>query len=322
MRDQAASRQDSLDALKGFVTVAMASLHLSHWFREGFTFDLFKWFDPFVFSTFLFCFGVGNGLSSHPKKIKPLFQILFLIFLGSLINTLCTDSQNLFPTLRNLITLRNQVPFADFLHPFAFAYLLVWLLERSKFPALPKAWFGLGISIFLFGLGLILKVHLPAGTALSALWAGSFASFQNSPIFFFGLAFAVWRKTGYAGVLTPKKPFYSIGAALGLLSLFVALPYFSRFDFPWKISGSADYVLIGIFVGLLALTATQALLPRLGNRVYSGLVGMGKHTLRSLTIQVLTLPPLGFFLSQNTASSPLRGALALAYLVALIICTR
>lgn len=333
----AKARFIALDVVKGFVMVVMANIHAAFFFSEQNTWMPFRYFDPFVFSTFLLCFGVGNGLSRRPKRLNVLGKLLLIYFVGAVPSVIVfillkkeTTTWYEVVTIAvqhwsNALILQERLFYADFLVPFIMAYGIFWCVQ-SLFREFNQRTI---ILFLLFSTGFYTTGYLLNQIAPDALFSDfysrGFRTLQSVPIFLAGVCFGLFLQR-YQQKILPLKRFTWLGIIITFLGL-IAISYlkYERYLYgaqSWKKSGELSYLVMSILVPLLLLFATEGLIhlpliQQFFSSVINGMRKIGERTLQCLWLQFILLPIVGYAASRYFAE-PLRVLLAL--LTIAIVC--
>ncbi|BAY07005.1 hypothetical protein [Calothrix sp. NIES-2098] len=312
------SRLRALDVTKGFVMIAMATRHCAFFFSANLLQIPFNVFDPYVFSTFLLCFGIGNGLSRRAKKPTVLGKLLFVYLIGGLPSAVVTyllkhkeASISMVPTIAtdqliNAITLQNRLTYADFLVPFivAFAFFLGLQSLFQKFNRLTLAT-ALGISSIFYISGYVLTQIAP-NSFFKDFYSQGFRCLQSIPIFITGICLGLFlREKGKMPVLKPQIWALITLTFFGLIVVadwqFQHQMYNGRL---WKKSGELSYLLISTTVSILLLFVVEGIiksgfLEKQLSLLIDFLEKIGERTMRCLWIQFLLFPIAGYLVSLN-----------------------
>jgi hypothetical protein len=320
----------ALDVVKGFVMVVMANIHAAFFFSEQITWIPFKYFDPFVFSTFLLCFGVGNGLSRRLKRLDVLGKLLLVYFVGALPSVIVSillkkGTANWYEVLAlgmqqwgNAITLQGRLAYADFLVPFMIAYIVFWCVQ-SLFREFNQRTL---IIFLLLSIGFYTAGYWLSQVAPNALFSDfynkGFRTLQSVPIFLAGVCFGLFLQR-YQQKILPLQRSTWVGIAITFLGL-ISISYlkYERYLYGtqgWKKSGELSYLVMSILVPLLLLFTTEGLIQlpliqQFFTALIAGLKTIGERTLKCLWLQFILLPIVGYVASRYLAE-PLRVLLAL-----------
>ena len=325
----AKSRLIALDVTKGFVMLAMASIHCSFFFSEKLISIPFRLFDPFIFPSFLLCFGIGNSLSRRPKRPGVLGKFLVVYLIGGLPSAVVTYlltqkgvSVSRIPAIAcdqlvDAVTLKNRLAYADFLVPFlvAFAIFLGLQFLFKEFNRRTLA-AGLGISVIFYVGGYVLTQIAP-DSPFQDLYNQGFRSLQSMPIFIAGICIGLFlRQNGKMPVLKPQ-------ALAGITLTFFILIITSYWQYDrylngkiWKKSGELSYLLISIIVSILLLFVVEGVITsRFVQERFSLITALlqkiGERTMKCLWIRFLLFPIAGYIVS-NSFVKPLGMLLGLA----------
>jgi hypothetical protein len=308
----------SVDVMKGLAMVCMAIIHGCFFFKAGLLSKLFIFIDPFVFPTFLFCFGIGNGLSRRIKNISVLGKLALVYLVGGFpsgIVYLIYKHPNLdiskihihvSQQFLNALTLQERIAYADFLVPFMISYALFlgiqYVLREFNLRSLGVAIF---ISILFYAAGQGLAAVAP-NFFLRDLYSQGFRVFQNLPIFMAGVCSGLWlRKYGLPKLNPHSTKLVTAMLFLGIGYFYIAHERYSYVNpgvTAWKKSGELSYVLAGILIPITLMLTIEGLASVVTNNKYltstlSLLKRIGENTFKCLWLQFLILPILGLFCS-------------------------
>jgi hypothetical protein len=308
----------SVDVMKGLAMICMAIIHGSFFFKTGIVAKLFMFIDPFVFPTFLFCFGIGNGLSRRIKNSSVLAKLSLVYLMGGLPSgvvyflykqqTMDLSRIHIIASEQFLkaITLQERIAYADFLVPFIFCYALFlgfqYLLKEFNARTLGIA---ILISIAGYGLGQLLAAIAP-NFFLQDLYSQGFRVLQSLPVFMAGVCTGLWlRKNGI-----PKSSPRSTQFLTALLCLIIIGCYFGyeRYSYAapgaiaWKKSGELSYLCAAIIAPITLMLSLEGFVPLVKangyfNAMLSILKRIGENTFKCLWLQLLMLPILGYLCS-------------------------
>ncbi len=323
------SRLIALDVAKGLVMMAMASIHCSFFFSQKLTFIPFRLFDPFVFSSLLLYFGIGNGISRRPKQAGVLGKLLVVYLIGGLPSAVISHllvhkevSVSMVPTIArdqlvDAVTLQNRLGYADFLVPFLVAFAL-FLGLQSLFREFNRHTLvvALGLSIMFYLAGFVLAQIAPY-SPFRDFYSEGFRSLQSMPIFITGICLGLFLR--HKGKMPVLKPQTLAGITLSFFVLIIASYWqYDRYldGKSWKKSGELSYLLISIIVSILLLFVVEGVIKsRFVQKHLSPIIALlqkiGERTMKCLWIQFLLFPIAGYMAS-TTFVHPLRMLLGLA----------
>ncbi len=312
------SRLQVLDVTKGFVMIAMATRHCAFFFSTYLLQLPFNLFDPYIFSTFLLCFGIGNGLSRRTKKPEVLGKLLIVYLIGGLPSAVVTyllrnkeASVSMIPTIArdqliNAVTLQQRLTFADFLVPFIVAFALFlglqFLFREFNYLTVARAF---GISTILYISGYLL-VQIAPDSFFRDFYAQGFRCLQSIPIFITGVCLGLFlREKGRMPII--KMPILVLMNISFFALIFIADSKFQHQMYQgriWKKSGELSYLLISIIVSVLLLFVIESIIKSkfMQNQlslVLNFLENIGKKTMKCLWIQFLLFPLAGYVISIN-----------------------
>jgi hypothetical protein len=308
----------SVDVMKGLAMIGMAIIHGSFFFKTGVVAKLFMFIDPFVFPTFLFCFGIGNGLSRRIKNGSVLTKLSLVYLIAGLPSgviyflykqqTMDLSRIHVIASEQFLkaITLQERIAYADFLVPFVFCYALFlglqYLLKEFNTRTLGIV---ILISIVGYGLGQLLAAIAP-NFFLQDLYSQGFRVLQSLPIFMAGVCTGLWlRKNGIPKSSPRSTRFLTVLLCLMIIGCFFGYERYSYAapgSIAWKKSGELSYLCAAIIVPITLMLSLEGFVPLVKANGYSNVMlsilkKIGENTFKCLWLQLLMLPILGYLCS-------------------------
>ncbi|WP_341528106.1 hypothetical protein WKK05_01775 [Nostoc sp. UHCC 0302] len=311
-------RLRALDVTKGFVMIVMATRHCAFFFSTNLLQIPSDLFDPYIFSTFLLCFGIGNGLSRRFKKPGVLGKLLLVYLIGGLPSAVVSyllknkeESWSMVFTIArdqliNAVTLQHRLPFADFLVPFIVAFA-VFLGVQSFFRDFNRLMLftALGISFLSYISGYVLAQIAP-NSIFRDFYSQGFRCLQSIPIFITGICLGLFLQK--KAKMPEFKPHILVLITLSFCILIIAADWQYQHQMYngriWKKSGELSYLLISTIVSLLFLFIVDSSMKSrfIQKRLSSVLIFLekiGERTMKCLWIQFLLFPIVGYIVSIN-----------------------
>lgn len=322
---RATPRLDEIDWLKGLLTLKMAGSHLAYFLIPGFA--LFGKFGAFSFGLFLFLFGLGHGLSSRAKTVRPLLGLVAVYLVGGVMTLLfahwrdggAMDGATLVGAASTAawgaLSLQTNLPMTEFIFPFialGFAYVLLQRRFSAGSSGEALAWIGGALVVALAGTAL--KVLWPSAVG-NMLYADGFPTLQMTPVFAVGLVLGRrLRDPGASMALRASAGWHAVGLCTMIMVLCQIAYVHNAKDVAWRASGQLSYVVCSVMLGLLAIQAAMVV-GRYVPHVVSGFFSrVGRNALSSLQLQALGLPLVAFAAAEH-GSQFVKVAMGAAFLV-------
>jgi hypothetical protein len=321
-----APRLGGLDLLKGFLTCKIAAAHLFALAGFNVLYRPVSIGKPFTFGVLLFAFGLGLGLSTRQRRVKPLVTLLAAYLFGSLVIFVSLGQGRMelsgitASELQGLATLRAATQYVEYVLPFAFYYSLVLLFQCLGIRLRVLPWFSLlSLGLLIHWSGVYLN-RLAPGVPGSALYAEGFRTLQYAPVFFAGMAASQFRQWfTSAKNLKPLAIWTSIAAVVAVNFLSVNILIGLNLTlYKFRALGSLKACLAIVLISVVELMLAEALAARYTEspliRYFSR---VGRRLPTSLMVQVLTVPLVA--LAAQTLGGFAGMALAIASIAAFLV---
>jgi hypothetical protein len=327
-----------IDCLKGFLICCMTILHGGFFFQSHLEsiplgplnpLKLAGLYDPFVFTSYMVCYGLGYAFSKNLNQGTRMQKLVMIYFLGGVVSAYGVGAVEQFRTglpphfdWFRALTLRHTFPYAGYVLPFICVSVIYFVFESAL---VPNAKHRIAVMAILSAVGIGVDAGNRHFNLLPAFLG--FPCYGALLLFFVGLELGrKWRQTSTLPLQGRGQWGFAVGG-LGITLAATRILYPSNLHtFPWKMSGSWTYIPFGIVAAFFSLTLVQSIPASKLGAIGNALVWLGKHATESL-LYTMTAVPLAGLVALRLPSERWRDGwfvlfLTVSALLAIALCRR